>query len=199
MRVANDRQAPAADVAGEHEAALRTALGALEHDRRRAEDVTGLDERGANARRDVERRVVAESPIIWLMTLATSRRIVQRRGDGPIPAGEELRVLLLDVRRVGEHDRAEIVRRGRGVDRSVEAVPREHRQTARVIDVRVRQHDGVQLLEVERHVDDSFRCDSAPAPLEHPEIQRDRRAADAQEMAGAGDLTRRTEERDVHP
>ena len=127
------------------------ALGDPEVDRRGAQDVPGLDE--------LEREMLPEvgDPAVGhadhqLLHRDRVGQVVERLAlrAGLAAPLEVFVVLLLDVRRVGQHDRAEVARGGRGVDRPVEAVPHQQRQAARVVDVRVAQHHAVEPARVER-------------------------------------------------
>jgi len=94
----------------------------------------------ANAGRDIERAV------IWnAHHLAHQPRNIFRGVqwfDGfPTMATQELRVLFLDVRRVHQHDSAEIAGRGSGPHSARVSALCEQGQPAGVIDMRVRQHD----------------------------------------------------------
>ena len=134
--IANDRKSPAPDVGRKDEPPLRISFRALEHDRRRSEDVTRVDEGRANAWGNVHRRVISDADHA-AHDLGHVSHGVQRRRHRSFASREELGVFFLDVRGIGEHDRAEIVCRGRNVDRFVEPVAREQRQPARVVDVGV--------------------------------------------------------------
>ena len=68
---------------------------------------------------------------------------VERRHGFSLAPREELGVLLLDVRRVGEHHRGEIARGGSAIDRIRVAVRGQERQPAGVVDVGVREHVAV--------------------------------------------------------
>src|SRR5262249_24773744 len=83
------------------------------------------------------------------------------------------------------------------VDRAVDAGAREQRQPAGVIDVRMRQDDGGELVAVERDRRVLLARFSA-ATLKGAEVQCDGRSADAQQVARARYLARRPEKRDVH-
>ena len=109
----------------------------------------------------------------------------------------EARVLLLDVRGIGEHDRAEVARRRGCPDRLVVAAADEKGQAPRVIDVRVREHDRVDLVHRYRERAVLLVAGEA-APLEHPAVEQHGAAVDAEDVARPGDLARCTKELELH-
>jgi hypothetical protein len=149
LRVADDGQAAAADVAGEDEAARLAVLGDVEGDARGAEDVAGLVEGGTDARGDVDGLLVrdADHQVEGAHGVAHG---VERLGVLAAAAGEEVGVLLLDVRRVGEHQGAEVPRRGRRPDGASVALGHQEREPPRVVDVGVGEDHGVDLGDRQR-------------------------------------------------
>ena len=106
-------------------------------------------------------------------------------------------VLLLDVRGVAQHDRAERGRGGRGVDRAAVALARERGQVAAVVDVRVGKDHGIETADVEREAAvDLARL--LAAALEQPAVAQDPRAVDFEEMLGAGHRVHAAEKMDFH-
>jgi hypothetical protein len=65
------------------------------------------------------------------------------------PLGKKLGILLLDVRRVGQHHGTEVPRCRGAPDRALVSMPNEKRETTSMIDVRVREHDGIDRLDVD--------------------------------------------------
>jgi hypothetical protein len=102
-------------------------------------------------------------------------------------AAEELRVVLLDVRRVGEHDGGQIARGRRTPDSLVVAFAREQRQPARVIHVGVTQDDGADLVHRQRESQVLGLRLPAP-PLEETTVEEDGLAVGSDDVAGPGDL-----------
>jgi uracil phosphoribosyltransferase len=196
MGVADDRQPGAPDVAGEHEARCPARLLALEHDARRPENVPRVDERGADAGDDVEWIVVRHGDDVPHELRDVGLRV--QRGDvGLAVARQVLGVLRLDVSRIRQHDRAQIARRRRAVDGTAIAVAGEQRKPPGVVDVCVREHHGGEILDA--HGDAQvLLVRLAAAPLEQPEVEENRPAADAQDVAGAGHFPGGAEELDFH-
>ena len=73
----------------------------------------------------------------------------------------------------------------------------QHRQPAGVIDVRMREHHGAQLRDVERQVR-ILGVRVAATPLEHPEVEGDGRSGYLHEVAGPGYFAGSAEERYFH-
>ena len=97
----------------------------------------------------------------------------------------ELRVLFLQVRGVGQHQLAQVGRAAGAVHRALEALRDEPRQPAGVIDVRVRQDDGVDRLGRDRQ----RRPVALPQllqALEQSAVEQDALAIDLEQMLGAG-------------
>ncbi len=154
-RVAQERHAQPADVAREHQAHLAALLLQFEHNAGRAQDVAGLHQAGDDARHGLEGLVVG----------VHHQMIGHRRGIGcrvqRLDRLETLALALLvevldigflDVARVAQRQVGQVHRGGRGVDRSTEALPHQVRQVAAVVDVGVREDDGVQAARVEGEV-----------------------------------------------
>ena len=99
-------------------------------------------------------------------------------GSGRPPAEQPLGVFLLDVRRVGQHDRAEITGGGGGVDRAVKAAPRQQREPADVVHMRVTQDNGIDPAGIDAlfHVP---RVCRRPPPLEQPGVEENPRGGSA--------------------
>ena len=120
-------------------------------DRRGAEDVAGLDELEREMLPEVGDAAVGHADH-QLLHRDRVGQVVERLAlrPGLAAALEVLVVLLLDVRRVRQHHRAQVAGGGRGVDRPVEAVAHQQRQPPGVVDVGVAQHDAVEPARVER-------------------------------------------------
>jgi hypothetical protein len=74
---------------------------------------------------------------------------------------------------------------------------RQHRQPPGMIDMRVRQDDGIQLIDREWELR-IFRIRVAPAALKHSEVENDFRSGAGNEVTGSGDFSRGAEEGDLH-
>ncbi len=107
---------------------------------------------------------------------------------GLSPPLQVLVVLLLDVRRVRQHDRREVAGGGGGVDRAVEAVADEQREPARVVDVRVAQHHAVEAPRVERELGVEL-VRLRPAALEQAGVEQEARACRLEQVHRAGHLS----------
>ena len=105
----------------------------------------------------------------------------------------ELRVFLLQVRRVGQHQPAQIERAASAMHRPLKPCDDQARQPAAVIDVRVREDDGVDGLGRDRQ-----RRPVAKAkflqPLEQSAVEQDPLAVNFEEVLGAGHGARGSEE-----
>ena len=83
---------------------------------------------------------------------------------GEAAAIREPRVLFLQPAGVGQHQRAQVGRARRAEDRPMKAVGDQSRQQARVIDVRVRQDDGVDRRGMQRETAAQLRRRSSFSP-----------------------------------
>ena len=141
------------DVTGEHDDLPGPVFFNGDLETRRAEDVTGLDGADADAGRDSGRVVVAQPAIEGLKALDVLWRVERRdRGLAALLASAVLprRVLALEVCRILQDQIGQCDRRRRGVDRSAVVEARQQRQATRVIEVRVRQDDGVKTCQCAR-------------------------------------------------
>jgi hypothetical protein len=102
-------------------------------------------------------------------------------------------VFLLDLRRIREHDGAEVAgSRGR-VDRPVKSLAHQERQPAGVVDMRVAQHHAVDPPRVEGHLGVEA-AGLPPAPLEETGIQEKSPAGRFEQVHRAGHLPRAAKE-----
>src|SRR5262249_7600730 len=105
------------------------------------------------------------------------------------------RVFFLDVRRIRQHECAEVARSRRAEDPAAIPLGHEARQIPAVIEVRVREDDGVDLRGVERQ----SRPVSQPKLLEalkQSAIDEDFAAIEIEKMLRPGDGSGRTEKRE---
>ena len=95
-------------------------------------------------------------------------------------------VLFLNVRRVGQDERAQVARPGGAEDAAAKSAGDQPRQVAAMVEVRVREHDGVDALRVDRK--------RRPVPqaqlfqsLKQPAIDEHAVIAEVQQMLRPGD------------
>ena len=110
---------------------------------------------------------------------------------------EELCVFLLDMGRVGQHDGAEVACRRCAPNRSVITVTREEWQAPGMIDMCVRQHDGIDLVDRNWKVK-ILLMTLAAAALKEAAVEYDCLPRNAEHVAGPRDLTSRADEFDLH-
>ena len=156
----------------------------------------GISEGRTNAGDDVEWRIVGQADHALCRRHGVTHR-VERFSDFLASTCQELGVLLLDVCRVGQHHGAEVAGGGGAIDRAGVAVASEQRKPAGVIDVCVREHDGVDLLDWNRELEILLTGLIAPA-LKHAAVEQDRLPVDAENVTGAGHLASSTGEFDLH-
>jgi len=107
---------------------------------------------------------------------------VQWLNESLVPPRQEFSVLLLYVRGICKHHRAEITGGGSGPDRPAVAPGHEVGKPACVVDVSMRKDHSVQLADRHRQGFVLFgRFD--PLPLEHPAVEGNGIAIHVQEVA----------------
>jgi hypothetical protein len=196
LRVPNDRKATPPDVAREHETLPVSPFLDVQDDGRRPENVPGVDEGHANAGRNLERLVVWNASHEVRSTRCIDHGIQRGNGTLAMPH-QKLGVLLLDMGGVGKHHDGEITRRGGTPHRSTIALSHQQWNASRVIDVRVREYDGVNARYVDGQTE-VFCLRLLPPPLEKTTIQQDVSSVHVHDVAGPGDLPRSAGERDLH-
>src|SRR5690348_5169280 len=97
------------------------------------------------------------------------------------PLGKKLGILLLDVRRVGQHHGTEVPRCRRAPDRALVPMPNEKRETTSMIDVRVREHDGIDRLDGDWEPQ-VLRLTLATLPLKETAVEQYCLACDPQDV-----------------
>ena len=107
-------------------------------------------------------------------------------------AVEVVRVFVLNLRGVAEHDGCEGAGRPCAVDRSGEPAAHEVGQVAAVIDVRVAENHRVDALGAEREVPVPA-CALGPAALEQPAVEEDRFAVGGELVHRPGHGARRAQ------
>ena len=140
LRVAENLVVAAAHVAAEQIAEFPPALAHVQHDLRRTEDVSGVAERDGHAVQHRKRTVVIEGDKLFERLLGVGGGV--KRFDGRqflfrALFGDECGVILLDLRRIHQHDAGQVARGERAVDVAGITLFAEIRQIARVVNVRV--------------------------------------------------------------
>jgi CheY-like chemotaxis protein len=128
-----------------------------------------------------------------LACVQRQRRVVFRQLVGV----EVLGFLFEQVARIGEQDAAEVERGRRAVHRAVETLPCQQRQIAAVVDVRMRQHDGVDVHRRQRQGSPIAQSQRLVA-LEQPAIDQQTTLVRAQQVFRTGDGVGRPEKLQVH-
>ena len=114
-----------------------------------------------------------------------------------MPPLKKLRILDLNARRVGEHDRTQIARCGGGVDRPLVARAHKKWQSPRVVDVRMTEHDGIDTLDWQgQHF--VLLARFVAVPLKQPTVEQHRLAAHFQNVTGPGDFAGRAGKCELH-
>ena len=170
-RIANDRQPRASDVSREDQTRDTRSGGGFDHHGCRPQNVPRVHVAGAHAVADIEPFIVR----VPLHELFRARRVshaIERRVDVAPVSAQKREVALLDVRTIGEHDRAEIGCRLGRMNRFGIAVAHEKRQATGVIEVRMREHDGIDLVRLGTEALGS----SSPFRRDVPETVRSRGA-----------------------
>ena len=185
--VADDRQAAPPDVSREDEA-VRASFGDPEIHRSRAQDVAGVGVLEGQILAKVMGPAIRQSD----HQVLHGHRVLQGverlalRPRAPMLL-QELGVLLLDVRGIGQHHGAEVARRGSGEDRAVEALAHQEGKPAGVVDVRVAQHHGVDSPGIHRQVH-VLGARFGASPLEEAGVEQHPRPGGLEQVHRAGDL-----------
>src|SRR5207248_6782524 len=96
------------------------------------------------------------------------------------------RVLFLNPRRIGQHERAELARGRRAEDPAPKAPRDEARQVAAVVQVRVGENYGVDPRGIDRQRRPVAQPELLQA-LKETAVDKDAAVAEIEEMLGAGD------------
>ena len=187
LGVAHDGKPAAADVAGEHQP-LVAAFGDPKIDGGRAQDVAGLEELERQVLPEIEDPAIGYADHEVLHRDGVPQRVERLAlGQRLAVALEELVVLLLDVPRIGQHDRAQVAGGGGAVHRAVEPLLDQERQPAGVVDVRVTQHHAIDPPGIEGQPRVQ-RVGLGPAALEQPGVEQDPGSRGLEQVHRAGDL-----------
>ena len=125
----------------------------------------------------------------------------EKRLDGlftRMVAIHECGIAFRDVSRVPQHGCAQIDRGGRRIDRAVEALLHEQRQTSAVIDMRVREHYRIDGSRGERHFP-VLLFSFFTASLKHTAIEKNRSAARFQFVLRSCDAASSAVKCEFHP
>ena len=186
LGVADDRLIHVADIAGEYDRPRLAALAAGQLDAGGAQQVARVDK--------LRRHIVSDLHLLAVLAGLDILPHLHGVGHGVDglhlrPAGPlvlavlVLRVLLLDVGGVLQHDVQQLRRQPRGDDAALEPVFNEHGDTSRVVDVGVGHQHHVDAARMER------QCgvvDLVPSLLQ-PAVHQYFLSVDLQTMAAAGD------------
>jgi hypothetical protein len=192
LRVPDDRLVGLAHVPAEQQLYRLPLVFQVEFEEGRAEDVAGVMEDDAHARREPHRLRVLhrrEQPDGLAGVVLGVERL-----DPPAPgaaglAGAPFRFHLLDVGRIEQHDLSEVTCGRRSVDGTGVARPHQPGQPARVVDMRVSEQDEGYLSRVvgERREVESLLL---VTPLMHATIDQEAGLPDLHDVVGPGDFPR---------
>lgn len=169
-----DRVRPSAEVAGEQHARLPRGS----QDARRAEHVARRREHHTDASADLDLLAVGSRPEPGDGLVGVRHGVERQRRVVPgVPAGAGvLRVTLVQVRAVPQHDRRQRVRSRRQPHRSAEPVAHQHREVPAVVQVGMRDDNGVEGV---RWHGERLPVEASPAPLPLVEAAVDEEAMTA--------------------
>lgn len=111
-------------------------------------------------------------------------------------ARQEIGISFLDLRRVGQHHRCEVSRRRRAPDRPAVPFSNQERKTPRVIDVRVRKNDRIDMRDLSRQSYVLRMC-LVPAPLKEATVEQNLLSVDVDDVTRACHFACGAGERDV--
>ena len=196
LGVADDGKIIAPHIAGEHHTPEFVTLAQLQHDRGAAEDVSSLRVHRAHAVSDIEPLAIRHADHLFERAggiLHTIKRLGMRTS---MPL-QKVGILFLDMRRVGEHERAEVSRGRGGPDGVPVTLRRQERQPACMVDVCMGEHHRVDFVDGQRE-SGILRVAFAALALKQPAVEQHGALAHAYDMAGAGDFLSGTGELDLH-
>jgi hypothetical protein len=200
LRIPQDGHVPAAEVPTEHQPQPVRGPVDIELDDGRPKNVPGIQKGAGDPGQDRHRLVVIQRPEVVQgfqdIRLGVQRydRLLQLVGVLPV---DELRVRLLDARRISKHDAAQIPR-GRGAgDAPLKAVLHQRRDVPRMVDMRVGEDHGVHPAGIERQVAVTL-VRLAPPALVEPAIQQQPDAVEFQQVLRSRDGAGRSPEEDAH-
>ena len=204
-RVPQQGAAGVTEIAGEQHGAAPAVLFQFQEDAGRAEDVSGIDEGGANARRNIDGLIVfGRAPEEVHAVEGVEHRIqgldplpvVMAMGAG-LPAGLVLGLFFLQMGRIEHHQPGQLPGSGRGDDLALEPPPGQQGDATTVIQMGMGQQQVVDLRRVETE-GLGILLGQLPPTLEHAAVDEDALAVAFDEMAGAGDFVIGAVEGDFH-
>ena len=197
LRVLQDRLVRVAQIAGEHDLLRGLSLGQPQRNARRAEQMAGIRKAHVHALQYGEAFVIlaGDKPRDGRLGILHGIHGLHLASAGALPlAVLPLRLHLLDVRRVPQHDIAEIAGSFRGVDLSFEAVFDQQRQQAGVVDMCVGQYHAGQLGGIHRNI----LVDKDISALLHAEVHQEIPVVYRQHTAGTGHFVCRAQKGKLH-
>lgn len=187
----HQRRAGVAEVAGKHQAARLHLVVELHFDDRRAEDVPGVVKGHPHATSDRHGAAEADRPAQLERAFGVGlgiQRLDARLADPVAPAVLPLGVLFLDVRGVQQHEFQQFAGGLGGEDRALEALGRQARQQAAVVQVGVGDDHRVDARGIEGE-GRAVAVVGFAAPLAHAAFEQDLHAIEGfQQITGASDL-----------
>jgi hypothetical protein len=187
FRVANDGQSLAADVAGEHQPV--TALFGDPHvDAGGTQDVARVEILEAQILAEVVHPPVGNR-LHQVLHRDRVYQAVERLAFFARPAvpGQQLEILFLDIRRIGQHDRAEIAGGGGRKDGAMVTAVHQQGEPADVIDVGMAHHHEVDAAGIESEILVQV-VDFLAVALEETGVEENPGAGGLQHVHAAGDL-----------
>jgi hypothetical protein len=106
-------------------------------------------------------------------------------------------IFLLDLRGIEQHDFRDIGRGVRGEDRTAKSFPEESREISTMVEMGMRENDGIELFRTAAKLFILSPRLSAGA-LKEPAIQQNSPMLRFEEMLAAGDFSRGAQKRDFH-
>ena len=190
----HDQVVGPSQIAGEQDAPATD----LQQQAGRAQDVPGRCEGGAPARNRLEGLVEGVGAELLHAVLRIQARIQRQCGRvlGELVAVEEGGVFFLQVSAVGQENGAQVPRAWRAMDGFGIAISRQQGQVAAVVQVRVGQHHGIDLVGRERQGLPVAQAQLLVA-LEQAAIHQHAVAVVAHQVFGAGDGARAAQKSDV--
>ena len=146
VRIAQDRHPAPAQVAGESQPFGKPILLDIEHGDRRAQNVARVTEGQGHARGYRKGAAVAQAYELF-QAIGCILHGVERLQRWQTPPGPLLvhidGIVLLDVARIAQHGRAQVATGRGGEDIAAKPILDQRRNVARMVDVGVGKHEGV--------------------------------------------------------
>src|SRR6266513_817425 len=198
--VAENVVGAAPDVAAEQKAVQATGVANVEDNLRGAKDVPGITKSNGDTVDDRKGTVVVDGHKLANRPFSIRGGIkgLDRRLAFLRPFfGDKLGVGALNFGGIFEHDRGEVARGERAVNVSGVALATEVWQITAVVDVRVAEDNGIELLRIEREI--AITLDGfVTFALEQPAFEEEALLIDFEQKEGAGCGAGGAEEVDLH-